>query len=1061
MKKINLIITPLFLLLGLSALSQKTISDNSPSANFQKGLDLYRDGKYGAAQKQFEKVMQFSETQPETNQKGFEKDAGFYSALCALNLYHSDAENLFLDYIKNYPDDPNNSLAYLNLSRLYYRQDRYTDVIRCFQNIDIYNLTNIELSELYFKVGYSYFKKRDYQNANRAFFEIKDMPNKYAYPANYYYGYSAYESGNYSEALPCFLKIKDAEAYSTVIPYYICQIYYLQKDYRKLISYGTEALLIPQLTNETRINQLIAQAYYEEGNYSMAAKYLEDFISKEKNITPNDIYQFGFVLYKNENYKKAVLAFEQVSENKDTIAQNALYFLADCYLKQGQKRSARLAFSKASEMNFDLLVKENASFNYGKLSYELDYHQVAVKSMQDFLTQFPDGKNADEAKEIVSNIFLSTKNYQEALPLLASIKKRTPKIDEAHQKVAFYRGVELYNKRKFDDAIKLFDLSLKFKKDQNIVASAHFWKAESLYKLNDFDNSIESYYDYFSTTGIEKHPNYQIAHYNIAYNFFNKENYEKALKYYKEYIWDAENDQAPKNQDPLVARDNIKADAVMRSGDCSFTLKKYDDAISYYDEVVSKNSAGTDYALFQKGTILGLQNQQEGKIETMYRVLNRHPESPYVDDALFEIGNTYMTAGNNELAVKEFTNIIKNYPNSSYIKNCLLTLGLINYNTGNDKQALESYKEVVELYPATKESKEAINGIKNIYVAMGDVEKFIKYVQDSVPSASIGLAEQDSLTYEAAELRYMKGECSKSIYDFTNYLTKFPEGIFATNAHFYKAECEYNSGQHKNALEDYRYVTTKPRNTFTEKSLYRTAGINYAFNNYLDALLDYENLEQIAEYKKNVVEARIGKMKSHYNLGNYQLSILNANKVIMYSKSSEEDIIEAHHFLGKSAFALDSMTIAQKEFEITKTAASEVGAEAYYFLALIEYKKGNYERSKEIVFELNSKLPPSDYWIAKGFILLAMNYVKQDDFFQARHTLQSILENYEAKDDIIETARLKLDEANALEGKKLEEIKNKKESNEEVIELPEPDTMDIETENIKQTEFGLNNRDEE
>jgi len=55
-------------------------------------------------------------------------------------------------------------------------------------------------------------------------------------------------------------------------------------------------------------------------------------------------------------------------------------------------------------------------------------------------------------------------------------------------------------------------------------------------------------------------------------------------------------------------------------------------------------------------------------------------------------------------------------------------------------------------------------------------------------------------------------------------------------------------------------------------------------------------------------------------------------------------------------------------------------------------------------------LPNYDYWVTKTFILLADNYVALKDNFQAKATLQSIIENYKGDDDILPTAKQKLDQ---------------------------------------------------
>jgi TolA-binding protein len=51
-----------------------------------------------------------------------------------------------------------------------------------------------------------------------------------------------------------------------------------------------------------------------------------------------------------------------------------------------------------------------------------------------------------------------------------------------------------------------------------------------------------------------------------------------------------------------------------------------------------------------------------------------------------------------------------------------------------------------------------------------------------------------------------------------------------------------------------------------------------------------------------------------------------------------------------------------------------------------------------MVFELANEYPAFEYWKAKGFIMLADIYAAKDNLFQARQTLQSIIDNYPGDD---------------------------------------------------------------
>ena len=62
------------------------------------------------------------------------------------------------------------------------------------------------------------------------------------------------------------------------------------------------------------------------------------------------------------------------------------------------------------------------------------------------------------------------------------------------------------------------------------------------------------------------------------------------------------------------------------------------------------------------------------------------------------------------------------------------------------------------------------------------------------------------------------------------------------------------------------------------------------------------------------------------------------------------------------------------------------------------------------------RVPSYDYWIAKGFLLLAKNYHAMGDDFQAKETFKSIIEKCEIP-ELVKAAQESLNEIEALEQK--------------------------------------------
>ena len=89
------------------------------------------------------------------------------------------------------------------------------------------------------------------------------------------------------------------------------------------------------------------------------------------------------------------------------------------------------------------------------------------------------------------------------------------------------------------------------------------------------------------------------------------------------------------------------------------------------------------------------------------------------------------------------------------------------------------------------------------------------------------------------------------------------------------------------------------------------------------------------------------------------------------------------------------------------SATDENGAEAHYLIAEIQHKQKRYKESMETAFKFNNSFGNYEYWLGKNFLLIADNYVAQNELFQARGTLNSIIDNSPEK-EIVEQAKAKL-----------------------------------------------------
>jgi TolA-binding protein len=1015
-------LTVFLLLLFFNTSGQKTLIYKQPAAKFRDAKELFEKEKYASAKKMFQEVID----QISDEKSLICADATYYSALCSAELFNKDADYKLVNFINKYPENSKINQAWFKLGCYYYATAKYNDAIEAFTNVDLFDIDPLQKNEYYFKLGYSYFYSQKNDKAKKNFAEIKDINSKYTASANYYYAHILYLEGSYQTALVHFEKLTKDENFGSIVPYYIIQIYYLQGKYDELLKIAPELLKTSTPKRAPEIARLIGDSYYKTKKYDQAIPYFKIFMEKtNQKIERADEYQLAVCYYKTNNYDTAITLFNKVINIDDSLTQNSHYHLADCYLKTNQKKFARNSFLAAHKLNFDKNITEDALFQYAKLSAELSINPYdnAIEAFNKYIKDYPNSNKIDEANTYLVNIYMTTKNYKDALKSIESIKRKDNKLLEAYQRIAYNRGVELFNEGKTDEAVQLFKKVIDLDINDQLIALSHFWIGEALFKKSDYENALKSYRKFQVTKGAFSLEEYNLSNYNIGYVYFYQKNYTEALSNFKKFNLNS-------------SKENIKIrnDAYLRTADCYFVTKDYQNAIENYNLALSLKQPDGDYALYQKAISQGVLGNFEGKISTLLSIINNYKQTTYKAATIFELANTYLIVDNNEKALKYFEEITENYPASSYAPESMLKTGLIHYNMHRNELAIQTLERVIEKYPGTNTAKNALVTMRNIYVETDRVDDFIEKVK-KYPTANVTNEEQDSITYIAAENRYMEGDCQRAVSGFSNYINKFPLGAFLINSYFYKAECDYKSGNINEALSGYEYVINAPKSKFTEKSLLNSAEITYRQKKYEKALQYYQRLETTAEFNNNILLARVGIMRSSYNANKFDIAISASNQLLSTPKISNELSDEAHYTIAKSALNLDSISLAQTEFGIlAKSKNGELSSEAKYNLAFIQYKLGNYQKAESIIYEYISAAPSSEYWLAKTLILWSDIYVKMGNYVQAKATLQSIIDKYDGP-DLVKIANEKYNEILAIEKQKNEQNKKEKSVKDDEIKI--------------------------
>ncbi len=986
-----------FFLVMFEALPQASFSGDDLRSDFNRATDLFNKEKYAAAIRLFDDYVQSGE-----DESGIRLiEAEYYAALSALRLQNPDAEYRMVVFLSAHPGSPRINEARIELADYFYQNRNYRKAATWFEAVNRHELDSDKLPEYFFRYGYSLYMRGDKAKALLMFSEIKDIDTEYTAPAQYYFSHIAYEQQMYQSALEGFMKLRDDETFGPIVPFYIAQIMYMNKDYEGILEIAPELLESAPAERAAELYKFVGDAHFNRGDYAEALKFFERYASVSKTVEREEKYQLGYCYYRTGNTDKAIQTLLGAGARSDILSQNIWFVLGDCYLKQGDKKRAQFAFGQASKMDFDKKLKEESLFNFAKLTYETSSSPFgeAIAAFQEYIELYPGSDKIEEAYNYLVATFTEMRNYSAALTALDKIRNKDSRLEAAYQRVAFFRGLELFNNMEIEQSISLFNRSLQYESyNRDLRARAVFWRGEAYYRTGQYENARDDYELFLAIPGAMRLPEAELINYNLGYTLYNLKEYPAALTRFRNF-----------ESGYRGTRPELVADTKLRIADCYFITTSYPQAISYYDMVILNGKADADYAMYQKGFCMGLTNNQRGKTDVLTSLIARFPSSSYVPNALYERGRAYLVMEDYGRGEADFVNVIANHQSSPFVPRAIVQLGLLYYNRGENEKSVAQFKKVIETYPSTPEARYALTGLKNTYIEMNDVESYFSYVR-TIGYGDVNLAEKDSMLYASGENLYISGNCERASEIFRNYLREFQNGSFRLNAQFYLAECLNSSGNKTEAIGLYREVIRIPNNQFMEQALVSASAILYEQEEYSAAFEYYERLEKSATTSDLKLTALRGQLRSAYQEGDAQKSIKAAERIKNSQGIPEELMREATFVNAKAHYSLNEFDEALADFRrLAREVVSAEGAESKYRVAEILFRNGNIEESERNVTQFIDQNSPHPFWMAKMFLLLADISINKGDTLQARATLQSLREYYTITDDgILDEVKEKL-----------------------------------------------------
>lgn len=979
------------------ALSSELIANGQTTKTdaFRQAVEFYDRGMFERAESIFSEIAA----------SGQDVMAKGYEALCAVRRQSVGNRNLADQYISEYPYSgliP--QIRFYNALNLFDEQN-FSTASAEFARIDMRSLKNSQVPEFIFKQAYSLFELDEYDRAEELFSKAEKMPySDYTAPSRYSLGYIEYVRKNFEESFDWFSKAaKDPRFTEQAVPYMI-ECRYMLKDYSYVISNGDAALDRVTPERKRQLARFISESYLSEGNAAKAREYYEIFGEGAKEMDDADLFYAGSVMYSTGDYKGAVDKFSRMTSRADSIGQIANYEMAYSYIKTGNKVAAMDAFKAASSQPWNEDIREDAHFNYAKLSFDLNNNPSVFN---EYMKAYPGKKKDDIIYGYIALACLYGHDYAAAVDAYSNIDLLDSRQKVNYMKANYLRAHQLIEGGGWRDAVPLLKAASYYSdKRDPFNQIARYWLGESYFRSGQYDQAIDVYTTLYNNSALEGNPEGALIPYDLAYCYFKKDDYDGAAKWFDEYL--------------ASSKPAKGEDAAARRADCDFLRKDYPSAIKLYEAAIARFPYKDNlYPYLQAGIAYGLTGDKKGKVKVLSSVEEADPSAEFYPEAMYELGRAYVAASDNESAISVFRKLGSSTKDNTIIARSLIELGMISRNMSEYDNALDCYKKVIDLMPDTDYAADALSAIESIYQSEGRGDEFLDYAELIGATRDKTDAEKEQMYFNAAEQVFMTENYSKAISSLKSYLDRYPQGVNVAQTQYYLAECHRNLGQKELACDWYqKSLETEPSGLCSENATLRLAGLSFELEHFKDAYSYYRSLLSIARLDANRHTARAGMMQSAFRGLDYQEAIACADALKADKASSAAEKRQADYVCAKSSLSLGERDKAYALFRSLSSEPSDAeGAEATYMLIQDAYDQGNYSTVQSMVHKFAADAPNQSYWLAKAFIVLGDSFAEQENYAQAKATFESIRDGYTPQgksDGVLDNVNMRLEKLKTL-----------------------------------------------
>lgn len=541
-------------------------------------------------------------------------------------------------YLNTYPNSENEVEAKSLLVAILANSNNYDEALALYNSI---SSPALNLQKAYPSMLFG--KATNLINDNRLStadsFLIKAAASKYNEEQlpyiNFWRGEIAYKAGNFSDAVRYFSNYLSynpkslGDANPSAARYNLGYSYFQMSNFKQaLAQFEIVGKAIVANTNQINADAYLrsADCYYMLRDFAKANQMYQRFVEAGLPGSDYAMYQQAMIAgIKSNNEKISVLNSLKTQFPKSGLVDDANMEIAQAYIS-AEKFPDAVPYLEKIIQSGSAGNKPKALSTLGLAYFNANKNAEALQAYKRLLTEFPNATEADEAQEVVKDIFIEDGKPDGYLDLMKSVG-RTVSVAEADS-LTYTAAFNKYEAGNCAEAVKSFsDYTSKFANGRYYFNASYF-KGKCQQKAGDWKNALLSYEQV-----IRKGPgeNYEPSVLEAArINYLELKDYINAKRLF---------DLLYKN---AVAA-SAKLEALRGLVRTNYQLKEYSTALPVAKELLaSKNISADDKAI--GNLVLGKSQQLAGDCTAAinsFKAVAAVNKSSWGAEARYEIANCF------------------------------------------------------------------------------------------------------------------------------------------------------------------------------------------------------------------------------------------------------------------------------------------------------------------------------------------------------------------------------------------------------------------------------------